>query len=70
VDLHVVPNRFFGGHITVTGLITGHDLIDALENQELGDALLLPDSMLLDERDRFLDDMTLETVATCCKPAW
>ena len=63
VDMHVVPNRFFGGHITVTGLITGHDLIDALHGKELGDAVLIPDSMLLDEKNRFLDDTTLETVS-------
>ncbi len=63
VQLAVVPNRFFGGQITVTGLITGQDLLDALTGKPLGDAVLIPDSMLQDEKDRFLDDMTLAMVA-------
>lgn len=32
VRLLCVPNRFFGGNVTVTGLLTGRDLLDAIKN--------------------------------------
>ena len=58
----VVPikNNFFGGHITVTGLLTGVDLYDQLKDVELGDELLIARNMLRSEGDRFLCDMTVE----------
>ena len=57
-----VPNRFFGETVTVTGLLTGGDLLSALtpENVEGADEILLSSSTLRHERDRFLDDMTLD----------
>ena len=39
-------NRFFGETITVSGLITGRDLIEQLKGKALGERLLIPDSML------------------------
>jgi NifB/MoaA-like Fe-S oxidoreductase len=58
--LHVVENTFFGGHITVTGLLTGHDLLGRLRGEKLGSVLLLPDVLLRDGEDVLLDDMTLQ----------
>ena len=55
-----VENRFFGESINVAGLVTGRDLLAALEGRDLGEALLLPSVMLRHEQDRFLDDVTLE----------
>lgn len=55
-----VENRFFGESINVAGLVTGRDLLAALEGLDLGEALLLPSVMLRHEQDRFLDDVTLE----------
>ena len=63
VRLAVVPSRFFGGEITVTGLVTGRDILLSLKGEDLGDAVLLPSSMLQDEEDRLLDDYTLESLA-------
>ena len=57
-----IKNEFFGGHITVTGLITGGDLIEQLKCQELGESLLISSSMLRHEKDKFLDDITVEQV--------
>jgi putative radical SAM enzyme (TIGR03279 family) len=57
--LHVVENTFFGGHVTVTGLLTGHDLLGQLRGEKLGSVLLLPDVLLRDGEDVLLDDMTL-----------
>jgi len=59
VEVRAIPSRFFGGHITVTGLVTGGDILAQLRGEPLGDLLLLPDCMLRHEKDRFLDDTTL-----------
>ena len=57
----VIPirNDFFGEMITVSGLITGQDLVRQLSGINLGDALLLPVNMLRSNEDVFLDDMTV-----------
>ena len=62
---HVIPviNRFFGETITVTGLIVGRDLIDTLRGIPC-DRILLCDTMLRDQTDRFLDDTTLDEVSS------
>lgn len=60
VDLHLIKNDYFGEKITVTGLITGSDIISQLKNKPLGDALVIPNAMLRD--DRFLDDISLADV--------
>ncbi|MBE6761062.1 MAG: DUF512 domain-containing protein [Ruminococcaceae bacterium] len=57
-----IKNKFFGGHITVTGLVTGGDLIEQLKDEELGESLLISASMLRYEKDKFLDDVTVEQV--------
>ncbi len=56
-----VPNTFFGETITVTGLIVGSDLIRALEGKEY-DAVLISGSMLRENTECFLDNMTLQEV--------
>lgn len=62
--LHVygIRNDFFGELITVSGLITGQDLIGQLKGKELGEKLLLPCNMLRIEEQDFLDDVTLQDV--------
>lgn len=63
-QIHVYPirNDFFGELITVSGLITGQDLIHQLLNQKLGDRLLLPCNMFRSQEEVFLDDITLAQV--------
>lgn len=60
--IRVIPirNYFFGETITVSGLVTGTDLIEQLRPLELGEELLIPSSMLRSEGDLFLDDVSLE----------
>lgn len=60
LDVVAINNDFFGTDITVTGLITGADLLRQLENLTLGEAILLPDVMLKDRGQLFLDDMSIE----------
>lgn len=59
VKIHVYPitNYFFGEHITVSGLITGQDLLAQLRSKELGSTLLLPENILRSGEDVFLDDL-------------
>ncbi len=57
-----IKNKFFGGGINVSGLITGQDLIAQLTGIGLGDKLLIPSVMLRREGDIFLDDISLEEV--------
>lgn len=60
----VVPieNRFFGEHITVTGLITGGDLIQQLRGRALGEEVLISSAMLRHDESVFLDDITVADV--------
>ena len=58
--VYAIKNDFFGGEITVTGLVTGTDIIKNLKGVELGTELLVPDVMLRHEKDMFLDDVTVE----------
>lgn len=62
VNVVKIRNDFFGETITVTGLITGNDLIKQLKNIDLGDNLLLSCNMLRSGERVFLDDVTLDEV--------
>ncbi|WP_276947774.1 DUF512 domain-containing protein [Acetatifactor muris] len=64
IRVHVYPitNYFFGESITVSGLLTGQDLVAQLEDMPLGRCLLLPENILRSGEDVFLDDMRLEEV--------
>ena len=55
-----VKNEFFGGKITVAGLLTGQDLVNQLKGKDLGEELLLTTNMLKSDEPVFLDDMTVE----------
>lgn len=60
--VYPVVNRFFGETITVSGLVTGRDLIEQLRGRELGERLLIPANMLRAGERVFLDDVTVEQV--------
>jgi len=64
VVLRVAPieNRFFGGAVSVAGLVTGRDIVTQLVGRDLGDAVLLPDVMFRDGADMLLDDLSLESL--------
>ena len=66
-DVVKIKNNFFGGHITVTGLVTGSDLIAQLKGKKLGEYLLISASMMRFEKDKFLDNITVEDVEKTLK---
>jgi putative radical SAM enzyme (TIGR03279 family) len=59
IEVLAVPNRFFGGAVTVTGLLTGHDIVTELSGKVDGKILLLPDVLLREGTEVLLDDMTI-----------
>ena len=60
VQVFCIRNDFFGERITVTGLLTGQDILRQLEGKDLGRLLLLPENLLKADEEIFLDDMRLE----------
>ena len=62
LKIHVYPitNEFFGEKITVSGLLTGQDILKQLKEKELGGRLLLPQNVLRSGETVFLDDLTVE----------
>ncbi|MFB2980438.1 DUF512 domain-containing protein [Microseira sp. BLCC-F43] len=63
INMVALCSDYWGQQITVTGLLTGQDLLAGLQGRELGDAILLPSLMLKHGDSRFLDDMTVEELA-------
>jgi len=63
VRMAALRSAYWGQEITVTGLLTGQDLLRGLQGKDLGNAILLPSLMLKNDDTRFLDDMTVEDVA-------
>lgn len=63
VQVYPIRNDFFGERITVTGLLTGQDIISQLKGEDLGEALLLPENLLRAGEDVLLDDITIGQIA-------
>ena len=61
VTVRPIINRFFGETVTVSGLITGQDLVAQCADVE-ADEILITRSMIRNEGDLFLDDMTVDEV--------
>ena len=62
IIVYPIENHFFGEMITVSGLLTGQDIIAQLKGKELGERLLLPCNLLRSGEEIFLDDVTLKEV--------
>ena len=62
IHVYEIINEFFGEMITVSGLLTGQDIVKQLKDKNLGEALYLPRNVLRSGADLFLDDYTLADV--------
>lgn len=61
IDLYPLKNSLFGETVTVTGLLTGEDIIKGLASfVEPGDIVLVPDVTTKDGGDIFLDDISIQ----------
>lgn len=63
INLVALNSKYWGQEITVTGLLTGQDLLGSLPGKDLGDGILLPSLMLKHDDTKFLDDLTVEDVS-------
>ena len=69
VSIRLVPisNRFFGDEVTVTGLVTGSDIVAGLNGLNKGSILLVPDVMIKEGEGLFLDEMNLDDIAAALR---
>ncbi|MCD8066538.1 MAG: DUF512 domain-containing protein [Oscillospiraceae bacterium] len=58
-----IVNRFFGGGVTVSGLVTGGDLTAQLQGTDIGERVLITRNMLRRDELDFLDGVTLAEAA-------
>ncbi len=62
-NVFMIENNFFGPLITVAGLITATDIKEQIKGKDLGEEMLIPAVMLRNEKDMFLDSITLEELS-------
>ena len=67
VSVIEAKNRLFGEMITVSGLLCGRDIIDAVSGAALGEELIIPPNCLRSEGDMLLDDMTVSELSETLK---
>lgn len=60
VEVVAISNKFFGETVTVSGLLTGGDIADALSKRVNKKTVLLPRTALREFESVFLDGMTLK----------
>lgn len=63
VSVVKIINRFFGESITVSGLLTGRDILDQLSGRDLGDEVLIPSNALRYPEEDFLCGMKLSELS-------
>jgi NifB/MoaA-like Fe-S oxidoreductase len=64
LSLSVLPitNQFFGGNVSVTGLLTGKDIIAALGSNYEGKKVILPEVVLKQGEDVLLDNISIKDI--------
>jgi putative radical SAM enzyme (TIGR03279 family) len=63
ISVVAVKNRLFGEEVTVTGLISGGDIVEAFYGKRVDGILMIPDVMLKEGEGMLLDDMKLSDLA-------
>ncbi|MEO0377685.1 MAG: TIGR03279 family radical SAM protein, partial [Cyanobacteria bacterium P01_A01_bin.17] len=63
IKMAALASHYWGQTMTVTGLLTGQDILKALQGQDLREGLLLPQLMLKYGTHEFLDDTTVEQIS-------
>ncbi len=59
LSVKMIKNEFFGGGVTVSGLVVGRDIAEQLKEYDKGECIFIPSVMLRSGDDVFLDDMTV-----------
>ena len=68
VEVVRAENRYFGDTVTIAGLLGGRDIIDALQNTQSGDLVVLP-AEALNADDIFIDDVPMNELQKALAPA-
>lgn len=63
VNFFKIKNNFFGDSVTVSGLLTGKDIISQIKGKDLGDSVWSTYRILNEEQTLTLDDMTLDDIS-------
>lgn len=63
INVYPIKNNFFGGGVSVSGLVVGSDIVAQIKDKPLGSELIIPSTMLRADEDIFLDDMTLRELS-------
>ncbi len=59
INVYSIKNDFFGRKVTVTGLLTGRDIVSQLKGRNLGEKVFLSGSVFREFTDVTLDDMPI-----------
>ncbi len=63
INVYNIQNDFFGHDVTVTGLLTGRDIISQLKGKDLGEKVFLCGSIFRQFEKVTLDNITLNEIA-------
>ncbi|MBR4256764.1 MAG: DUF512 domain-containing protein [Clostridia bacterium] len=63
LSVKMIKNNFFGGGVTVSGLVVGRDIAAQLKDCDAGECIFIPSVMLRKDEDVFLDDMTVKELS-------
>lgn len=61
IKVIAVPNTYFGGDVSVAGLLTAQDLL-AVKDQVVGDFVIIPTATIKSDEPIFLDGVSYETL--------
>jgi putative radical SAM enzyme (TIGR03279 family) len=61
IKVIAVPNTYFGGDVSVAGLLTAQDLL-AVRDQVVGDFVIIPTATIKSDEPIFLDGVSYETL--------
>jgi len=62
VRVITAKNTLFGPRVTVSGLLSGRDILTAVKGKRLGSLLLIPSNTLNENEGIFLDDMKISDI--------
>jgi len=62
VKVMVVRNHLFGSRVTVTGLLSGEDILNTIKQNPDCDKFLIPGNCIKFPEEVFLDDLSLQTL--------
>lgn len=63
ITVHPIRNDFFGGNVSVAGLVTATDIIAQCAGKLQSKTLGVPEMMLRSEKDLFLDSVSVQELA-------